>query len=164
MRTLILLRHAKSEYPLGVADHERPLSDRGRRDAPVAARWLAENAPDIDRAVVSSARRTQQTWEAVAKSLPDLPMTIEPRIYEASVRDLRAMLAETPAETSTVLVIGHNPGLEDLAGELINAGDPAARRALSVKYPTSAIAVMRTDDDWTNLQSTELISFAVPRG
>jgi len=81
-RRLILLRHAKSAWPVGVGDHDRPLARRGRREAPLAGRWLNENAREIDLAVCSSANRTRQTWMRVAEQLDNMPqLRVNERLY-----------------------------------------------------------------------------------
>ena len=140
MRTLLLLRHAKSDYPAGVPDHDRPLNERGRRDAPVAGRWLTAHAPALDLVLVSSARRAQQTWQLASADL-DVPGVVrtEPRVYEASVSILLNVVRSIPETVQSALLVGHNPGLEELAELMANDGEPSASRAISVKYPTSEI-------------------------
>ena len=166
MTTLILLRHAKSEYPLGVPDHDRPLSPRGRRDAPAAGRWLASHAPTPQVVLVSSATRAQQTWELASQEWPAAPDPVtEPRIYEASVPDLRAVVGALSPEADVAVLVGHNPGLEQLAAELGRSGDAAAMTRMRAKYPTSGIAILQVPGGWRELLvGAELSSFAVPRG
>src|SRR2546423_954620 len=117
-RRLIVLRHAKSARPDGVPDHDRPLAGRGRREAPLAGRWLNERYPDIDLAVCSTAKRARQTWSRVAEELHAAPpRRVDERLYAASVDDLVAVAQELPETARSVLIIGHNPGLEDLVSE-----------------------------------------------
>lgn len=167
-RTIALLRHAKSAYPPGVADHDRPLSDRGRLDAPVAGRVLRERMGVPDLVLVSSAVRARQTWELVRSAFERPPHhTEEPRIYDASVDDLLLMVREVPDRVQSLVVIGHNPGLEEFAYVLSGeTSDPAAVAAMSVKFPTSGLAVLTVDRPWGHLVPAvaSLRSFDVPRG
>jgi phosphohistidine phosphatase len=157
-RTLVVLRHAKSAWPEGVEDVHRPLLPRGRRDAPVAGRWLREHVPGIAAVACSPALRTLQTWQLVQAELGVEPeFRAVPRIYDASVRDLLAVVAELPADAGTALLIGHNPGLSELVEEL--SGE---RLVLS----TCAIAVLRATDDWITVDRdwASLVDSATPRG
>lgn len=174
MGRLVLVRHAKSDYPWGVDDHDRPLNERGRRDAPEIGSWLEENvtwASGLAPAVrVSTARRAQLTWALAATRLSprwgDADQQDEPRIYEAPVRELRAVVAEAAAGRDTVLLVGHNPGLAGMVHEL--AIDDALRRAATAKFPTSAVAVLECDgsvaDAVTRTDAFRVTAFAVPRG
>lgn len=127
---LVLLRHAKSAWPDGVADDRRPLADRGRRDAPAVGRWLAGSVPDIDVALVSPATRARQTWELASAELPAAPPTrYEPRLYFAGPTAIRMAVRELPA-AGTVLVVGHNPDLEELVQTL--AGERVTLKTASV--------------------------------
>lgn len=166
MPTLVVLRHAKSDYPAGVPDHDRPLASRGLRQAPLAGQWIAEHLPVPDVVLVSTATRTRQTWSAVSEVLPNAPeVHFEPRIYEASVSTLLDILHSVDASADVVLLIGHNPGLEDLVATL--ASNPESVPAINAeeKFPTSAVAVMRSDMPWSSWseRSAELTHFVVPR-
>ena len=109
-RRLILLRHAKSDWP-DVPDRDRPLAKRGRRDAPVIGRWLRDHGYLPDTVICSAARRTRQTWKLVAPELGVSPsVTFEPRAYAASAMTLLYLVRELPATSQTALLIGHNPG------------------------------------------------------
>ena len=139
-RTLILFRHAKSDQSSTAADIDRPLNPRGRRQAPEAGRWLAENIDEIDLAVVSPAHRARTTWDLAAAELDRQPETrTDDRVYNASVPDLLGVVRELPDDADTVVLVGHNPGIEDLASLLTNQ---------SVPMPTSAIAVLESDTAW----------------
>jgi phosphohistidine phosphatase len=140
MPTLVLLRHAKSAYPDGVSDHDRPLSDRGLREAPVAGEMLAERMPSFDRALVSSALRAQQTWHSVAQSLSVGQHLDMPELYLAGSEELLAVVRQLPDGTESVLLVGHNEGLEELASEL--SGVP-------VTLKTSTFAILRSDAQWS---------------
>ncbi|MDQ2708021.1 MAG: histidine phosphatase family protein [Actinomycetota bacterium] len=157
-RRLVLLRHAKSSWPADVPDHKRPLGSRGRREAPLAGRWLAEHVPDIELVVCSSAERTRQTWERVHPELATTPeLRVDDRVYEASARDLMEVARELPETARTVLFIGHNPGLEDLIAELTLSW----RTML-----TSSIAVLSVSGDWADLThgQANLGALETPRG
>lgn len=164
--TLVLFRHAKSDWSSGLPDHARALAERGRRDAPVAGRWIADHVGPVDRVVVSTATRTQQTWDRAA---PFIELTgerqDEPDVYEASCDDLLRIVRALPESDRVVVLVGHNPGLEDLADLLAGADPSEMAQGMRVKYPTSGIAVFQLDADWGDLPArATLLSFAVPRG
>jgi phosphohistidine phosphatase len=147
-RTLVVLRHAKSAWPDDVADRRRPLADRGRRDASAAGRWLRDNVGAVDLVLCSPALRTRQTWELVSAELVGTPeFRLDERIYAASLGDLLEVVTEASADT--VLLIGHNPGLSELVGELART---------DVELKTSSVAVLRQDHGWS------LVELATPRG
>lgn len=142
-RTLILFRHSKSDQSGSEADIDRPLNARGRSQAPDAGRWLAENAGEIDLAVVSPANRAGTTWELASAELTRQPETrIDDRVYNASVSDLLDVVRDLPDEVRIVVLVGHNPGFEDLASLLTN--EP-------VSMPTSALAVLESDSAWSSV-------------
>ena len=152
MRRLLLLRHAKSAYPAGVADIDRPLGERGRKAAPLMGAYIAREGLKPDHAMVSPARRTQETWEAVRAELDDTPMETVPSIYEASAGRILDAIRSAPAEATSLLVIGHNPGLGDLALRLVGEGPKDLQRDLREKFPTAALAVLEFDaDDWSGI-------------
>ena len=131
-RRLIVLRHAKSDWSGGGADHDRPLAVRGRREAELAGRWLRANAADIDLVVCSSATRARQTWKRVARELDtDPPLRVEDRVYAATERQLVAVVKKLPDSANTVLLVGHNPGLEELVAESeLVVGEPVRTKGL----------------------------------
>ena len=132
-RRLILLRHAKSDWP-DVPDRDRPLAKRGRRDAPRIGRWLHDHGYLPDVVICSTARRTEQTWELVAPELAGAPsVRFEPRAYAASALTLRYLLQELPGRYRAALLIAHNPGLSELAASL--AGSPAGTTAPACGSP-----------------------------
>lgn len=156
--TLVVLRHAKSGYPQGVDDVDRPLADRGRRDAPAAGRWLRVNAPAIDLAVCSPATRTRQTWQLVAAELAGAPaFRVDDRIYTASVDDLLDVVHDLPADAGVVLLIGHDPGVSDLVHAL--TGDTFA-------FKTSSVAVLSGPASWPafGVDRAALALAETPRG
>ncbi|MBR7829534.1 histidine phosphatase family protein [Actinospica sp. MGRD01-02] len=164
-RTLILLRHAKSDWPGNAPDHERPLAERGRRDAPAMGRWLRDSGYRPDRVLCSTALRTRQTWDLVRDELGDEPPTeFEPRVYGATVQELLDVIAGAPAEAGTVLVIGHNPGLEYLSLTLAGDAPTEERERLRVKFPTASAAVFEWSGAWNEVAAgkTRLVRFMTP--
>ncbi|KAA5602774.1 SixA phosphatase family protein [Blastochloris sulfoviridis] len=167
MRRLMLLRHTKSDWPQGAADRGRPLNERGREVAPLMGAYLARHALLPDRILVSPTRRTLETLELASRPLP---LTCEPvvdeRIYEASADHLLDLLRRQPDTCHQLLVVGHNPGLQDLALRLIATGDADARRRLAEKYPTGGLTVIDfAVDDWSAVhpRSGRLDRFVVPK-
>ena len=171
-RRLILLRHAKSDWP-DVPDRERPLAKRGRRDAPRIGRWLHEHGYQPDVVVCSAAQRTRQTWDLVAPELGGSPaVRFEPRVYAASAMTLLYLAQELPSRYRTALLIGHNPGLSELAGSLAappgigpktgTATDNGPRPGISL--PTAAVAVLEFAGDWPSLSPAQarLINTIIP--
>ncbi|WP_020666358.1 SixA phosphatase family protein [Amycolatopsis nigrescens] len=157
-RTLVLLRHAKSAWPQDVPDFERPLGDRGRRDAPAAGRWLREHVGPFDLVVCSSAARARQTWGLVSAEFDPVPEALTAqRLYGASPGELVAVARELPEQARTVLFIGHNPGLEELVALL--SGTP-------VTLKTSSTAVLAGTAPWRDIAGgwASLDAFATPRG
>lgn len=167
MKTLLLLRHAKSAWPDGVDDHDRPLAERGRCDAPRMGAYMAEVGLEPDVALVSSARRTQGTWALVAPILGKAcPSQTVASIYEAEPAAILAAIHAAPQESATLLVIGHNPGFEDLAAMLAPAGDVDTLARLRTKYPTAGLAVIRFDiERWADIAPAagRLVAFVTPK-
>ena len=152
MRRLILLRHAKSDRPAGVADHERPLNDRGRRAAPAVGADLAREGFRPDLALVSTATRTRETWAAIAAPLGAPEARWHHEIYEASAERILGVIRGAPDEAGTVIVVGHNPGLGDLAAALAGEGPRKVLTRLATEFPTAAYAVIGFDTDhWAEI-------------
>jgi phosphohistidine phosphatase len=143
MRRLMLLRHAKSAWPDGVADHERPLAKRGRTACALMGRYMADEALHPDLTIVSTARRARQTWELVRPAFArDIVEHDEPRIYEASASAILDVVRETGPDVHTLLVVGHNPGLHELALKLIRNENSSDLSRLQRKYPTAGLIVI----------------------
>ncbi|MGW5158881.1 SixA phosphatase family protein [Nonomuraea wenchangensis] len=144
-----LVRHAKAEWNDG-DDHERPLADRGRKDAPIAGRWLAGTGITPDLALVTTAARGRETWELIASELPQRPRTMyDERLYEASVGELIAVINETSVDVDNLLVLGGNPGIHAVANTL--AGDAEGDLQIRMNrygFPTAAIAVLILHGSW----------------
>ncbi|WP_328406544.1 SixA phosphatase family protein [Nocardia sp. NBC_00403] len=162
VRTLILMRHGKSAYPDGVTDHERPLAARGEREAGLAGQWLRDTQPPIDAVRCSTATRTRETLAATGI---DAPVVYESGIYEASPRTLIELVQLSDDAVSTLLVIGHAPGMPWTAWELAGNRDSMQAVELSRKFPTSALAVLEFDRPWADVDpgTGELVRFHIPR-
>ena len=154
-RRLVLLRHGKSAYPPGVPDHDRPLAERGERQAGLAGDWIRANLPPLDRILCSSAERTRQTLAATGLAAPT---DFTDEIFGAYPDELLDLIRELPVSDRTVLLIGHSPGLPDLAEDLAGPdSDQDALTQIRTKFPTSAIAVITVDGDWSDLARTSTI-------
>ncbi|MFF4760969.1 SixA phosphatase family protein [Streptomyces sp. NPDC001292] len=168
LRRLVVLRHAKSAWPEGVADHDRPLAPRGRRDAPAAGRALAEADCLPDLALCSTALRARQTWElASAQWGTPPPVRHDRRLYAAEAPGLLAAVREAPPDVGTLLLLGHNPGLEELVLDLAGDGLDDTLDRLRTKFPTSAVAVLSWyGPGWPSLSpgAALLTDLIVPRG
>ncbi|MBL1109163.1 histidine phosphatase family protein [Streptomyces sp. 5-8] len=168
LRRLVVLRHAKSAWPEGVEDHRRPLAPRGRRDAPAAGRALAAAGSLPDLVLCSTAVRARRTWELVsAEWATPPPVHYDRRLYAAGPADLLEVVREAPADVRTLLLIGHNPGLEELVRALAADGLDDSLDRVREKFPTSAIAVLTWHGTgWPALApgAALLTSFTVPRG
>lgn len=151
MRRLMLLRHAKADRPDGVIDHERPLAARGLRQSKEMGRYMAKQGLVPDLAIVSTAKRTQDTWLLAGEAFgAEVARHDEPRIYEAALGDILQVISETDPSVQTLLLVGHNPGFERLATTLAGAGRAAALSRLEREYPTAALAVIDFSvDNWT---------------
>jgi phosphohistidine phosphatase len=163
-RTLVLLRHAKSDYPEGVADHERPLAPRGVREAGLAGDWLRAHAPAVDAVLCSTATRTRETLK---RTRIEAPVTFADELYEATPGGVIAEINKIGTDVETLLVIGHEPVMSAVALGLAteDGSNSAAAERISEKFPTSAIAVLRTAETWDQLalHSATLVTFHVPR-
>ncbi|MFE4467223.1 SixA phosphatase family protein [Leifsonia sp. NPDC056824] len=144
-RTLILLRHAKSDWSGALPDIERPLAERGNAQAPLAGRWLASHGGVIDLAIVSPAQRARETWQLASAELdPAPPVRFDERVYAASADELLSVVRETPDEARTLILVGHNPGMEQLASLL--ADDEVILR-------TAGIAEFGVSGRWSGLDA-----------
>jgi phosphohistidine phosphatase len=148
MKTLLLMRHAKSSWSDSeLADHDRPLNNRGERDAPRMGRWLADQPLLPDVVIASTALRAVQTATAVCQAAGHTGDFVEfPELYHADVAAWTAVLQQIPDGVGSVLAIGHNPGLEELVETLNNDWE---------RMPTAAIAWFELAiDDWAEFRPT----------
>ncbi|MDQ0778179.1 phosphohistidine phosphatase [Streptomyces aurantiacus] len=152
-RRIVLFRHAKADWP-DVPDHERPLAERGRKDAAVAGRKLADSGIPFDLAICSTAHRTRETWKLAVHELPHRPKTVyEERLYEAPPGVLIAVLNETPDDVRSTLLIGHNPGVHGLADILAGQAEGDAQERMSRReFPTAGFAVLSFTGSWKSLE------------
>ena len=167
MRRLMLLRHAKTERPAaGEPDRGRKLTERGRADAPVIGAYMVRHGLVPALALVSPATRAKQTWDLLAAAFAKAPKAVsEERIYNAEPGRLMGLIAET-RDAPSLLVVGHNPGIQELAVQLIAAGDVEARERVTEKLPTSGLVVIDLPiDDWSRLRphAGRLERFVSPR-
>jgi phosphohistidine phosphatase len=168
MLRLLLLRHAKSDWSQpGQKDHDRELARRGRRAAPEIGAYMARHRLIPDRVLCSPAQRTRQTLDLVAEKFPaPPPVTFEARLYNANPDGILQTIRATQRDIRTLLVIGHNPGLQAAATMLIASGDVEARERLKEKLPTAGLAVIDFPfEEWRNLhgKSGRLERFVTPR-
>ncbi|OAP39179.1 phosphoglycerate mutase [Sinorhizobium glycinis] len=165
VRRLMLLRHAKSAWPEGVADHRRPLAERGRKAAPTIGAYMAAHGLLPDLALVSTARRAQETWELVAGALPRrIDVRDAVGIYEVSATAILGVIRGVEASARSLLLVGHNPGMAELA--LLLAGEGDALPRLRDKFPTAGLAVIEFDaGQWSEIEPGRgrLVRFVTPR-
>jgi phosphohistidine phosphatase len=166
-RQLLLLRHAKSSWDdPGLSDHDRPLNPRGLRAVEALREHLADGDVVPELVLCSTARRTVETWEGLVPAWPStIPVAYEPDLYGATATSLLRRLRQVPDATGCVLVLGHNPGLQDLASGLAGDGDEEPRQRLGLKFPTAALATLEVPTGWAELswQSATLADYLVPR-
>jgi len=168
MRRLMLLRHAKSDWATpGARDHDRPLTARGRESAAKMGAYMARHALMPDLVVASSATRVRETLQELLPAFKTAPKVIEDKsLYETEAESLLATIKGTGRPIHNLLLVGHNPGLADLAALLMASGDVEVRQRLLEKFPTGALAVIDFAlDDWTKLhpKAGRLDRFVIPR-
>jgi len=164
MKHLLLLRHAKSSWDdRGLADHERPLAPRGHRAAERMAEHLRSSAPHPDLVLCSSALRTRETLERMSAAFGDAEVVVDDELYAAGDDALLERLRRVADRFETVAMIGHNPGIHDLAVALAGSGDERDR--MGAKFPTGALAVLEFDGPWRDLApgDARLAAFAAPK-
>jgi phosphohistidine phosphatase len=172
MRRLMLLRHAKTESdaPSG-RDQDRRLDERGHRDAAEIGAWIGAHPPFPDHVMVSPAVRAVQTWdiawEAMKEQAPKPQIELVPEIYGAETTQLLLNIRMASAtDPKRLLLVGHNPGMHELALALTGGGDEASREALADNLPTSGLAVLDfVTDDWNDVafRRGKLVRFVSPK-
>ncbi len=167
MRTLLLLRHAKSALDgATIADFDRPLSPDGERVSPIMGRHLRDTIGAPDHVLCSAASRAKQTWEQMAGCFDTaIPAEISRDLYLASTEGLLDAIKQTPDDVQRLLVVGHNPGMHQLAAQISAGGDRALLAKLRDRFPTGAIAEIRLDiDSWGDASAPgELCRFVTPK-
>ena len=164
VRSVYVLRHAKSSWETGLPDHDRPLAPRGRRAAKAIASHLRQEGIEPSLVLCSTARRARETLERIEPALGAADVRIERELYGASAGALLERLRAVPDEVDSVMLIGHNPGLQLLALELAASG--AELRELEAKYPTGALLTLAFGGPrWAVLEpgAAELVGFVRPR-
>jgi phosphohistidine phosphatase len=168
-RRLYVLRHAKSSWDdHSASDHERPLSDRGRRAVRVIAAYMEAKRIEPELVLCSTARRTRETLEGLGLGST---VMIEHRLYGASCDDLVERLRVAPAGLGSVMLVGHNPAMQMLVlrlagGERSGRGDAAeGLEEIRRKLPTGALVTLETKDEWAELDlgSAELVDYVRPK-
>lgn len=157
-RTLVLMRHAKSDWSGDESDRERPIAARGKRQAKEAGRWLDEHLAELDFVVTSPAKRARSSWQVAGGECHHRPIVdTDERIYTMADSDLLATLHDIDDDISSTLLVGHNPGLDELVTRLTGQ---------RVDMVTSALAVLRFSGRWRDLTrgSCQLEAFGRPPG
>jgi phosphohistidine phosphatase len=143
MLRLLLFRHAKTARDSGGGDHDRPLTKRGEEDSKRIGRYLTDEQLLPELAIASDSRRTRQTLDLALKAADQHPQTrLDRAVYLAEPHSLLALIRRIPAEVRTLLLIGHAPGMGDLATLLTGFGDRYAFARMNTKFPTSGVAVL----------------------
>jgi phosphohistidine phosphatase len=156
MRRLILLRHAKAHRDDPAGDRARALTERGRADAARAGEWLRAQALSPDLALVSDARRARETMECVAPALARPPhLRVDPKLYLADAPALLRAIRAAPEQARTILVVGHNPGIAELALALAGAGDAQDVARLAHSFPTASLALLAFEREWSALRELD---------
>jgi phosphohistidine phosphatase len=166
MLRLMLLRHAKATPYTGRDDYERSLTDRGRSDAALIAGYLGKHELEPDLLLHSGAARTKETAGIVLRQLPaEIEVSIDTNIYEANRSTLMDVVQDLPGDSATVMLVGHNPGMADVARHLVGRGEAEAIARMTQKFPTSGLAVIEfPGHSWNSIrpQSGKLIAFVTP--
>ncbi len=166
MKQLFLLRHAKSSWDdPDLDDFDRPLAERGLKAARLIGRELAARGWLPEMVLVSPALRTRDTWRLVAAELPaGHQIAFARALYDASATDILGQSRQVDASNGSLLVVGHNPGLEDLAIQLAGPGSEVrARRRLEEKFPTAAVARFVFEGEWAAVSSARLTHCLRPK-
>ena len=151
-RTLILLRHAKADWPAATPDHERPLAARGVRDAPMTGKWLVSAGLVPDAVLCSTAQRTRETYGLVSAAFDTAPaVRYLDDIYDASPGELLEVIRSAPADAGIVLLVGHCPGVQRLGLVLSDDIDSEMSARVSASYPTNTATVLEADAVWSAL-------------
>jgi phosphohistidine phosphatase len=164
----MLFRHAKAERSIaGTADRDRPLIERGRKDAAKIGGYIASHHLVPERVVLSPATRTQETWKHAASAMKPAPAAMSTeKLYDATPHAILAVIKDAPVSAHSLMVVGHNPGLHELSMMLIATGDVETREKLREKLPTSGLVIIDfAFDDWSRLHpaSGRLERFVSPK-
>lgn len=168
MPRLLLLRHAKSSWDVpGISDHDRPLNARGRHAAPLMGRHIATHALLPERVICSTARRTRET---LAGLLPyfdgEMDIRLSRALYESGAADYIDVIRSLGGSARVLLLIGHNPAMQDTAVDLVGAGNPVLADAVATHYPTASLAVIDfPQKSWADIgrRDGRIVAFFQPR-
>ena len=168
MKRILLLRHAKaSPGESETGDFQRPLTEWGQTAAGMVGQYMANRGLIPERAICSAARRARETLDGLWQAWPERPQADwEETLYGATAATLNQRLTILPETLASVLVVGHNPGIEELARDLAGGGEPQALALMRTKYPTAALAVLDADiDSWADLRTgvADLTAFVRPQ-
>jgi phosphohistidine phosphatase len=172
MRRLMLLRHAKTETDAASGrDRDRRLDERGHKDATDIGDWIGRNPPFPDSVLVSPAVRSQQTWDVAWQAMkglaPKPQVELVPELYGAEpMQLLQTIRLASVSNPKRLMLVGHNPGMHELALALAGSGDAAGRKALADNLPTSGLAVLDfATDDWNDVafRRGRLVLFVSPK-
>lgn len=168
MKRLLLLRHAKSDWNRPeLADFERTLNDRGRRSAPLMGRHIASEGNVPDKVLCSSSRRTRETLGLLVPFLDrEMDIRILRGLYDASEGDYLEIIRKYGGSADTLMVLGHNPAMQDTALRLAGSGNSELAGEISGKFPTAGLAVMDFEvPDWSKLKekSGKIVAFFRPK-
>jgi phosphohistidine phosphatase len=164
--TLLIVRHAKSDWEAGAPDHERPLNARGRREAPELGRRLAAAGLRPDRVICSDAVRAQETWRLAAAVWPEPPEFVaDPRLYDASRSEVLAVINQTSDDVTTLACVGHEPTSSALAALLTGSSEPGVAQQLAAGLKTACAVVLTFDRPWPTVEpgSGHLVALVSPR-
>jgi phosphohistidine phosphatase len=166
-KCIVVVRHAKSSWDdPALADHDRPLAPRGRRAVQLLRDHLEQLELRPDLVLCSSSRRTRETLEGIRPALGGhADVQIDRELYAADAEELLERLQGLDDHVTCVVLIGHNPGVADLTEALVGHGDPIARKRVTDKFPTAAVATLSFTDDWSRLHpaSATLDGYWQPR-
>jgi phosphohistidine phosphatase len=156
MRKLLLMRHAKAGREPGERDHARRLTVRGREDAARVVRFLQDCGLKPDLAIASDSRRTRETLEIARDVFNTQPAsTLDASLYLAEPGNILRAIRAAPASAGTLLIVGHNPGIAELALALTGRGQPDDVKRLAASFPTSAVAVLDFDGPWSKIKELD---------
>ncbi len=168
MKTLYLMRHAKSARGAGPSrDHDRPLNEKGRIAALRVGEYLVNHVASPQHILCSDAARTRETLDLLFPSpSPGIAIEFRADLYLASTRILLNAVRKLPETVNSALILGHNPGIQNLALSLISDGNNEVKTNLEVKFPSAAVAVVGLNiDTWPEikLRGGKLLDYLVPR-
>jgi phosphohistidine phosphatase len=154
MRRLILFRHAEAVHSSKFRDHERPLTDAGRKDAAHAGARLAELNLPVDLVLLSDSQRTRETWDIAGTHLASQPDSrLETSLYEAQRRDLMDLARAQPDSVKCLMLVGHNPSVAEFAAHFAGSGEREALKRLAKGFPPGGIAIFEIEDaEWRKLR------------